>query len=391
MIEQARRIQPQLVAWRRHLHQHPELSGQEANTAAFIAEQLRALGYDPRLRVGGGFGLTADLLVAGRPPTLALRADMDALPIHEETGLEYASATPGVMHACGHDAHVAMLLGAARLLRERRERLPQSVRFLFQPHEEKYPGGAPTMIAGGALDGIRSIFGIHICSDLPVGRLGTRPGPFMAAVNPFRIRVSGKGGHAAVPERCADPIVAAAQIVTALQTVVSRNVAPAEPAVVSVTQFHAGTADNIIPPTADLAGTIRSFSDAVRRRACERVTQIARTVAAANLAEAHVEIDDGYPVLRNDPAAVGAALAAAHKVGFRDDQIDTLPPQGGGEDFAYYAERVPAAFVFLGAANQDKDCVYPHHHPRFNIDEDALSLGAALHAAFALQPAAGAS
>jgi amidohydrolase len=382
--DMAAALSDRLVAWRRRLHEHPELSGQEHQTAALIAEELRSLGLDPTPRVGGGCGVTAELRVDDRAPTIALRADMDALPVEEETGVEYASRNKGAMHACGHDAHVAMLLGAAALLSQQRERLRHNVRLIFQPHEELYPGGAPAMIEAGVLDGVNAIFGIHICSDLEVGRLGTRPGPFMAAMNTFHLTVIGRGGHAAMPDKAVDPVVAAANIVLALQTVVTRSVPIAEPAVVSVTQMTAGTAPNVIPQQVEMHGTMRTFNEAVRSRVATRIREIADSVARAHGAEVQVEIEPGYPVLVNHEAITRRALSVAYQIGFDDAHIDPLDPQGGGEDFAYYCQKVPGAFVFLGARNEGKDCVYPHHHPRFNIDEDALPAGAALHAAFAL-------
>lgn len=385
MLQAALQLAPQLVAWRRHLHRHPELSGREEQTAAFVARELRALGLEPRERVGGAWGLIADIAIDARPAALALRADMDALPITEENEVEYASTNPGVMHACGHDAHVAMLLGAARLLTRFASRLKHSVRLIFQPHEEKYPGGARTMIEAGALAGVKRVFGLHICTDLPFGRVGTRVGPFMAAVNPFRAVITGKGGHAAAPERCVDPIVAAAHAVLALQCVVSRTVAVSEPVVVSVTQMHAGTTDNVLPNALHLGGTIRTYDARIRDQVCRRVGAILSDVSAAYGAAAQVEIDDGYPVLVNDCETVGLALRAARRVGFAAEQIETLPVQGGGEDFAYFAQQVPSAFVFLGASNDAKQCAFPHHHPRFNIDEDALPRGAALLAEFVLE------
>jgi amidohydrolase len=386
VLHDALELAPQLIAWRRHLHRHPELSGHEEQTANLVARELRALGLEPRERIGGAWGLFADISIDGCPPALALRADMDALPITEDNDVEYASTKPGVMHACGHDAHVAMLLGAAHLLTRSARRLRQSVRIVFQPHEEKYPGGARTMIEAGALAGIRRMFGLHICTDLPFGRLGTRVGPFMAAVNPFRAVITGKGGHAAAPERCVDPIVAAAHAVVALQCVVSRAVAMSEPVVVSVTQIHAGTTDNVLPNSLHLGGTIRTYDARIRQQVCQRVRAILSDVSAAHGAAAEVEIEDGYPVLVNDRASVDLALRAARNVGFSPDDIEVLPVQGGGEDFAYFAQQVPSAFLFLGASNDAKQCVYPHHHPRFNVDEDALPRGAALLAQFALEP-----
>ena len=379
----AQRLAPTLRSWRRHLHAHPELSGEERQTAAFVAKELRAIGLEPRI-CADGRGVLAELPAPGGGPWVALRADTDALPIREETGLSYASTQPGVMHACGHDAHTAMLLGAARLLHERRDALTRSVRFLFQPHEERYPGGAPALIAEGALDGVESIFGIHISSTLPIGDLGTRPGPFMAAVNPLRARIIGRGGHAAMPDQTVDPVVAAAHAITALQTVVSRNVPITEPVVVSVTQLQAGSADNVIPNEVSFSGTIRTFQEKWRGAVCRRVEEVIVGVARAHQAEARVEIDPGYPVLCNDARQTDRALQAARAVGFADNHLVELPPIGGGEDFAYYCERVPGVFVFLGAANPAKGCVHPHHHPRFDVDEDALPHGAALHAQFAM-------
>lgn len=384
LTAQSAELHEQLIAWRRHMHAHPELSGQEQQTAQFVADELRKLGYSPRERVGGGFGVVADLSINGQPPKIALRADMDALPIHEETGLPHASQNPGVMHACGHDAHTAMLLGAARLLAARRGELRQGVRLIFQPHEEVYPGGAPQMIADGALEGIDSIFGIHIASQLALGTLGTKPGPFMAAINQIDVTIRGRGGHAAMPEQCIDPVVVAAQIIVALQSVVSRSIAMTDAAVVSVTKVDAGTADNIIPDFVKLGGTIRTFDERVRERVCKRVREVVVGTAQANGATADVTLHPGYPVLVNDDAMTRRAFDAAAKLGFSDERIQTLPLQGGGEDFAYYCQKIPGTFVFLGARNEQKNCIYPHHHPRFDIDEDALPWGAALYAHTAL-------
>ncbi|MCC6360181.1 MAG: amidohydrolase [Phycisphaerales bacterium] len=384
----AREIDENLRTWRRHLHAHPELSGCEEQTARYIAGALRAMGYEPQERINGTHGLMATLRVNDDAPVVALRADIDALPITEENTVEYASRNPGVMHACGHDAHAAMLLGAAKLLMAGKARLKRSVRLVFQPHEESFPGGAPDMIAGGALAGASSIFGIHISSMLPTGQVGTRVGPFMAAVNGLKIRIIGKGGHAAMPDLAIDPVVTAANVIVALQTIVSRTVTPSEPAVVTVTQIHAGTADNVIPNEVELGGTIRTFSSQVRTTVCRRVKEIAESVAAAHGAKAVVDTRDGYPVLVNDRQTTDAALAAARDIGFNDDRIVALAPIGGGEDFAYYAEKIPASFVFLGAASEARECVYPHHHPRFNVDEDALAHGAALYAQYAFNAGA---
>jgi len=383
LLQDAQNLHEQFRRWRRDLHAHPELSGQEEHTAAFLAAELRRLGYVPVERVGGTFGLAATLRV-NDAPAVALRADMDALPVKEQTGLDFASTRPGVMHACGHDAHMAMLLGAAALLMKHRAELRRSVKLIFQPHEEKYPGGAASLIAAGIVDDVESVFGLHIWSQLPLGTLGTRCGPFMSSVNDLHVIIRGKGGHAAMPEQTIDPVVVAAHVITALQTVVSRSIALTDPAVVSITQISAGTADNIIPETAVLRGTIRTLSETVRQRVCARVRALAEGVAAAHGAVAEVDVLPGYPVLVNDEQVVQRVLRAARQVGFGDDVIQTMEPQGGGEDFAYYGQQVPAGFAFLGARNDAAGCHYPHHHPRFNIDEAALPLGAALLAQFAL-------
>jgi len=375
-----------LTAWRRHLHAHPELSGEEAETAAYISAELRRLGYEPREQIAGTHGLTADLLPdpSTAAPATALRADMDALPINEETGAPYASRRPGVMHACGHDAHMAMLLGAAALLAGRRSELRAPVRLIFQPSEERSPGGAAPLVAAGVLDGVADVFGLHIWSQMPVGALGTRVGPFMSATNELRITISGRGGHAAMPQQCVDPIVVAAEVILALQTIVSRSIAMTDSAVVSITQVHGGTAGNVIPETVELRGTIRTLSESVRAIVCARVHELATGVARNYGAAAEVAIRDGYPTVVNDANAVARALAAARAIGIAESDIVTMPPQGGGEDFAYYAQKVPGAFLFLGGRNEAKGCCHPHHHPKFDIDEAALPIGAALLAQVAL-------
>lgn len=383
LVREAEKLGAQLRAWRRHLHAHPELSGQERNTARFIADELRKMGLEPVEGVGGAYGIIADI-DAGSGDAVALRADFDALPIQEETGVEYASTVDGVMHACGHDTHVAMLLGAARLLLNHRGRLSRPVRMIFQPHEEYFPGGAAAMIAGGALEGVAEILGLHVWSGLPIGDVGTRPGPFMAAVNPLVMSIIGRGGHAAMPEECVDPIVVAAHVITALQTIVSRSTPFHESAVVSVTQINAGSADNVIPSRVEMAGTIRTLSDETRELVCRRVKELACRVAESFGAEAEVDVKPGYPTLVNDPAITDKAMRVARANGLTESHVRTMAPIGGGEDFAYYCQKVTGAFVFVGGGNPAKQCDFPHHHPRFNIDEDVLPLGAAFHAGFAL-------
>ncbi len=383
LLRRAYDLQDDLVGWRRHLHQHPELSGQEAATSAYVADNLRALGLEPRIGVADTYGVVADI-AGGEGPAVALRADMDALPITEENDLPYRSRNEGVMHACGHDAHTAMLLGAARLLVERRDELRQPVRLIFQPAEELYPGGAQPMIAGGALDGVGRIFGLHIWSQLPSGRVGYRVGPAMASPSYFEIEVVGRGGHAAAPQECVDPILVGSHVVTALQSIVSRSLALDEQAVVSVTQFHAGTADNVIPPQATLIGTIRTYDDSVTMRIFDRVREICAGLANSWRAEIKPVLRRGYPALVNHAGEVERGLAAGKALGMSTEQLEVMPPQGGGEDFAYFLQRVPGAFFFLGAGKREKETTFAHHHPRFNIDEDVLPLGSALLAQYCL-------
>jgi amidohydrolase len=385
ILKDAEALSERIRGWRRHLHSKPELSGQERETAGFIAAELRQLGLTPVERVGGTWGVTATIGDEDKP-VVALRADMDALPVQEETGLEYASQIPGVMHSCGHDAHMAMLLGTATLLKAREASLDYRVRFIFQPQEELPPGGAQPMIAAGVLEGVRSILGLHVWSRLPVGILGVRVGPFMSAVNDFSVMVRGRGGHAAMPQECVDPIVAAAQMVLGWHTIVSRSVAMTDAAVLSVTKMEAGSATNIIPEFASLWGTVRALDGTVHAHLCDRLCAVAEGVARAHRAAVDVEIMPGYPVLVNDEGAVAHVVQLARRLGWDEQRVRMLPAQGGGEDFAYYTRQVPGAFVFLGAGSDVEGESFSQHHPRFDIDESILPMGAALLAQYAIEP-----
>ena len=353
-----------LVRWRRHLHAHPELSYQEHETSRFVEETLRDLdGLEisrptatsvlARLRTGDG-------------PTLALRADMDALPVAEASGVDFASTRPGVMHACGHDAHTAVLLGVARTLAARRDELAGEVRFLFQHAEELPPGGARDLIAAGALDGVDAIVGAHVFSLVESGKVAVPVGPFMAAPDTFEIVVRGRGGHAAMVHRAVDPVVAAAQVVVNLQHIVSREVKAMLPAVVSVTRIAGGTADNVIPEQVVLGGTVRTFDRAVQEQIRAAVERIASGVAAAHRCTADLTYDEGYGATVND---AGVAALVARNV--EPERLTELEPVMGGEDFSAYQQIVPGCFFIVGAGGDD---AAPHHHPRFTIDEDALSV-----------------
>jgi amidohydrolase len=321
-------------------------------------------------------------VIEGRPggKTVALRADMDALPIQEESGAEYASEHPGAMHACGHDGHMAILLGAARVLAARRESFQGRIVLLFQPSEERLPGGAPAMIREGALDGVDAIFGLHLWQPLANGRVGLVAGPMMAEPDTFELTITGRGGHAAMPQQAVDPVLAAAQTVVNAQTIVSRNRAPLTPLVVSFTTIHGGTADNIIPDQVVLTGTVRTLDDATQALAERRLREIVAATAATFGATAHLAYTRGYPPLVNDAAMVELArTVAARELGA--DRVAEIEPVMGGEDFAYYLQRVPGAFVFFGSGSKP----YPHHHPRFDIDESLLPDATLLMTALALE------
>jgi len=372
------------VAWRRHLHGRPELGFEEHETAAFVAERLRALG----LAVTTGVARTGVVAVlpaakAARGAVL-LRADMDALPVQEVEGRAYGSEIPGRMHACGHDGHMAMLLGAAALLVEERERLDRDVVFCFQPGEEGF-GGAEAMIKAGVLrdHGVAEAYGLHLWSPYPVGTIQVRPGPTMAAQDEFEATVHGKGGHGALPHAAIDPIVAAAQAVVALQAVVARHVDPVEPAVVTVGSLHAGTAANIIPDTAVLRGTLRSFDETVRKTLREGARRVLDHISAAHGCRCDFVLHEGYPAVVNDrDAAERVRKHAAEVVG--ETRVIEPPPVAAAEDFAYFLQKVPGAFAFIGAGNAERGITAPHHAAAFDIDETALPIGAELLARIAL-------
>ncbi|WP_433746781.1 amidohydrolase [Paenibacillus amylolyticus] len=373
--EQAEEFADRLITIRRHLHRNPELSGEERETTAAIRSWLEEEG----VRIADEYVLRTGLVAEvgqGDGPVVALRADIDALPIQEETKLEFASQLAGKMHACGHDAHTAILIGAARLLKQRESTLPGKVRLLFQPSEEKATG-ARQVIQSGALSDVRAVFGLHNKPDLQVGTVGIREGALMAAADGFVVKVEGIGTHAAVPEAGIDPIVVAAHIVTALQAIVSRNVGAQESAVISVTKLHSGTAWNVIPDEAILDGTVRTFDEKVRARIRERFNQVVAGVAAAYGTRATVRWIQGPPAVVNDASLASAAEQVASEIGL--NRVRPLPSPAG-EDFSFYQKEVPGLFLFLGTSG-------PHewHHPGFDVDERALPLGAHLLAALAEQ------
>ncbi len=376
-------IESELIALRRKLHSYPELSFEEERTSDAVAEWLSGLGLDVVRRGVGGHGIVAELAGSRPGPRIALRADMDALPIQEESGLPYASQVPGVMHACGHDAHTAMLCGAARLLAERRERLSGSIRLLFQSAEE-INAGAKAMLEQGALEGVDEIYGLHNLPTLPAGQAGTRFGALMGSVDQFEVTVTGRGGHGALPEQCVDPVVAASAIVMALQTAISRELSPFSPAVVTVGSVHGGAAYNVIPERVELAGTVRTFSPDVQEKMPDRLLRLINRTAEAYRCEAELRYIRHVPVLVNRDDCVRHAEAAIDAVLGRENRIEA-PPVLAGEDFSVYLQRVPGCFIWLGSGPENgAEQAYGLHHPRYMLNEDCLADGAALLAAIAM-------
>jgi amidohydrolase len=372
-------ILPGVVADRRFLHQNPELGFQEVITSAFVADRLKALGVEDIKTGIAKTGVTGLIRGTGTGPgegkVVLLRADMDALPIEEENDVDYRSTVPGKMHACGHDAHTSMLLGTTRLLLARRDQFAGTVKVLFQPAEEG-GGGARVMIEEGVLENpkVDAAFGIHVAQEEPVGTVSLKPGPMMAAADRFYITIQGKGGHGAQPHTTIDPIAVGAQIVTALQTIVSREVDPVEPAVVTVGAFKAGEAANVIPDTAELRGTVRSFNPEVRTQLETRIQELVRGIASAMRAEVTIAYNRGYPPTVNNPEMTEFAKGVLADVVGVDNVLDA-PLHMGAEDFSYFLENVPGCFWFVGSRNPDKGFVWGHHHPKFDIDEDAMSIG----------------
>lgn len=363
----------EVLKWRRYLHEHPELSFEEHETSQFVYDTLSSFGG---LELSRPTPTSVVARLRGSQPgrVLAIRADMDALPITEENEFPFASKNSGVMHACGHDGHTAMLLGVAKVLAGVRDRLHGEVRFLFQHAEELFPGGAEQMVQAGVMDGVDSVIGAHLWAGSEVGTIEVGTGPLMAAPDTFAVTVVGKGGHAAQPNRAVDSIAIAAQIITNLQHVVSRNMDPLEPVVLSVTKFVAGTADNIIPNSAEFIGTVRMFDPEVRAAIPQIMERIVKGITEAHGAGYHFSYQNGYRPVVND-AEVAVALRDAFLEAFGPDIVKEATPTMGAEDFSAFLQKSPGAFFFIGAGNVDKGIVYPHHHPRFTVDEDALPIG----------------
>lgn len=368
----------EMVSLRRHFHQHPELSFEEQDTPRTIAAYLRELGIEVREQVGGN-GVVGRIQ-GGDGPTIAFRADFDALPIQDLKDVPYRSKVNGAMHACGHDAHTATLLVLAKVLTE--IDLPGDVVLIHQFAEELAPGGAKPMIEDGCLDGVDYIYGSHIWTPLPFGTIGVKTGPIMAAADRFELTIKGKGGHGAIPQHTVDAVMVGTNIVSQLQQVVSRRIDPLEPAVLTIGTFVAGQAFNVIADEAKLSGTVRTFTPETQTRI---ITEMERTIAhICSASEAHYEFDyiRGYPAVINHVAETNHVRHSAARVVGTDGVIE-MSPLMVGEDFAYYMQHVPGSFFFTGAGNPEVGAVFPHHHPRFDVDERAM-----LHTARVLMQAA---
>ncbi len=374
------RILPDAVQTRHHLHQNPELSGEETQTSALVAGRLRALGFDAVQTGIAEHGVVGLLRGSRDGPTFALRADMDALPIQETSGLPYASCKPGVMHACGHDGHTATLLGAASALAALRDRICGTIKFIFQPAEET-TGGAEVMCAEGVMDGVDAIAALHGWPFLDIGQIGIRPGPMMASADRFDITIKGSGGHAAYPHNTIDPILVGAQVISALQTLASREVSPLDSVVVSVTQFHAGTAFNVIPGQASLGGTVRCLNNALRDQMPGKMERVTAGVCAALRAEYDFVYESGPPVVVNDPGMT-ALIEQVGRDALGPDAVRYLEaPSMGAEDFAYYLSHAPGAMLRLGVGTD----VTPLHTPTYNFADAALPHGIRLFSELALR------
>jgi len=385
ILADAERVAADAIQLRRRIHRHPEIGLALPRTQAAVLEALDGLGLETR--AGQRTTSVIARLTGGRPgPTILLRADMDALPLREATGLPFASEVDGAMHACGHDAHVAMLVGAARVLARRRAELAGSVLFMFQPGEEGYHG-ARVMLEEGLLDGTASptgAFALHVTHREAAGVITTRPGPMLASGDTVQITVRGKGGHASAPHDCLDPIPVACEIVQAFQTLVTRRVNVFDPAVITIAKIEAGTTRNVIPETAHLLGTVRTVSELTRERVLEGVRRVADGIATAHGAEAAVELIRGYPVTSNDAGFAEFVLDTAREVLGAERVTPMRHPVMGSEDFSYVLQRVPGAMANLGT-RPDGGEVYPNHSNRMLLNETALASGIALHVAVALR------
>jgi len=387
--QRAKEQHKEVIAIRRHLHQHPELSYQEYETTEFIVNKLEELGIpvDRPLETGCVGVLEGD---KASDRVVALRADIDALPILEEGGHkeEFISQKVGVAHCCGHDSHTANLLGVAKILTQLKEKIEGTVLLVFQPGEEKLPGGGRLLCETGYLQnkGVDVIYGLHSSPNLPPGKIAIRKGPMMARPDEFSIEIFGQGGHAAYPHKAVDPIVMAAEVINQLQTIVSRNINPTEPAVVTVGKIAGGSAHNIIPEKVEMIGTVRTFSASNANLIKRRIEEIVRGVTEGSGGRYEYDFDYGYPAVINTNWATDLVIDAAEKV-LGEDSVELMDdPIMAGEDFAFYQQHFPGVFFFLGSGSEKSGSTYTWHHPKYNIDEDCFTTGMALMTSLVFQP-----
>lgn len=369
-----------IVKMRREFHANPEASMQEVRTSQRIKEELDKMGV-PYVSAANT-GVIATIKGDNPGKSVALRADIDALTVCELNEVDYKSKVNGLMHACGHDGHAAMLLGAAKVLNESKDKINGTVKLLFQPGEE-VGEGARAMIGDGAMEGVDTAFGIHLWADLEVGKVAVEEGPRMASADILKINVKGKGGHGSMPQQCVDAVVVASAIVMNLQTIVSREISPLESVVVSIGSINAGTRFNVIAENAILDGTVRCFNPEIREQIPEIIERIVKNTASAYRAEASVEYNTVIPITINDKECTDIAKGSVVKL-LGEDKLASVPKVTGSEDMSEYLNIAPGAIVFVGAGNADKGIIYPHHHGRFNIDEDALEIGTNLYVQYAL-------
>jgi len=373
-------LQPELVKWRRQIHQYPELGFKEILTADFVQEKLTQWGIEHQTNIAQT-GIVAVIKSHNKGKVLAIRADMDALPVQEENQVSYCSKHDGIMHACGHDGHTAIALGIAHYLAHNREKWHGTVKIIFQPAEEG-PGGAKPMIEEGVLSNpdVDAIIGLHLWNNLPVGAIGVREGALMAAVECFKCTIFGKGGHGAMPDQTIDSVVVGTQIVNALQTIVSRNIAPVDSAVVTVGEFHAGTALNVIADTAKMSGTVRYFNPKLEPFIRQRVEAIIAGICQSHGATYDLDYWQLYPPVINNAKIAQLVKSVAEEV--VETPLGVVPEcqTMGGEDMSFFLQQVPGCYFFLGSANAEKQLNYPHHHPRFDFDESVLSMGVEIFA-----------
>ncbi|MBD8586825.1 amidohydrolase [Peribacillus simplex] len=370
-------VKDEVIAWRRYLHKYPELSFQEEKTAQFVYEKLQTFG---ELEISRPTKTSIMARLIGQQPgkVIALRADMDALPIEEENDFDFVSQNSGVMHACGHDGHTAMLLGTAKILTQLKDQIKGEVRFLFQHAEELPPGGAQEMVRAGVLDGVDMIIGSHLLSTLPLGKFSLGYGPVMAGADTFNITVVGKGGHASQPELTVDPIAIGTQVVSNLQHIVSRYRDAQEALVISVTQFHAGSAINVIPSKVSIGGSVRSFNPQLQVEIPNFIERIVKGITEAHGATYDFDYQFGYAPTINDEEVTRLMDETVCEV-FGEESREILKPIMGSEDFSAFQEVVPGTYIGIGARNEEKGIIYPHHHPKFTVDEQALQNGVKLY------------